>query len=83
MKRSDRELGMDRPISRRDFISGVGVAVSGSLLYPWAETHGAPRKQFAPERAAGYYPPARTGMRGSHEGSYEVAHELVEGKTWG
>ena len=82
MKRRDRELGMDRPISRRDFISGVSVAVSGSLLYPWAEAHGAPRIQFAPEREAGYYPPARTGMRGSHEGSYEVAHELVEGKTW-
>ncbi len=29
MKRRDRELGMDRPISHRDFISGVSVAVSG------------------------------------------------------
>jgi len=28
-----------------------------------------------------YYPPTLTGMRGSHEGSYEVAHALAwEGK---
>jgi spermidine dehydrogenase len=73
---------MDRPISRRDFLSGVGVAVSGSLLYPWAKVQGVPRTQFAPEKDAGYHPPALTGMRGSHEGSYEVAHELVRGKTW-
>jgi hypothetical protein len=32
MKRSDRELGMDRDITRRDFISGVGVAITGSSL---------------------------------------------------
>ena len=32
MKRSDRELGMDRDITRRDFVSGVGVAITGSAL---------------------------------------------------
>ena len=85
MKRRDRELGMDRAISRRDFISGVGVAVTGSLLYPWAEAYGAPgipSLQHAPEQETGYYPPALTGMRGSHVGSFEVAHELRDGKTW-
>jgi spermidine dehydrogenase len=29
-----------------------------------------------------YYPPALTGMRGSHPGSFEVAHELRDGKEW-
>ena len=29
-----------------------------------------------------YYPPARTGMRGSHPGSFEVAHQLRDGITW-
>ena len=28
----DRRLGMDRAISRRDFMNGVGVAVSATLL---------------------------------------------------
>ena len=32
MKRGDRELGMDRAITRRDFIGGVGVAITGSAL---------------------------------------------------
>jgi spermidine dehydrogenase len=30
----------------------------------------------------GYYPPALTGMRGSHEGSYQVAHALRDGTFW-
>ena len=39
--------------------------------------------EFAPERAADYYPPTRTGLRGSHKGSFEVAHERAwNGKQW-
>ena len=34
----------------------------------------------APEKAAGYYPPALTGLRGSHEGSYLAAHEARDGR---
>jgi spermidine dehydrogenase len=30
----------------------------------------------------GYYPPALTGLRGSHAGSFEVAHALRDGKEW-
>jgi spermidine dehydrogenase len=29
-----------------------------------------------PEHAPGCYPPALTGMQGSHPGSFEAAHEL-------
>jgi len=32
MKKSDRELGMDRPITRRDFLNGVSVAVGSTLI---------------------------------------------------
>ena len=28
----DRELGMDRPITRRDFLDGVAVAIGGASL---------------------------------------------------
>ena len=34
---------------------------------------------YAPQRAPGYYPPALTGLRGSHPGSYEVAHRIRDG----
>ena len=30
--RKGRKLGMDRDITRRDFLNGVNIAVSGSLL---------------------------------------------------
>ena len=73
MKRRDRELGMDRSVTRRDFLNGVSVAVGGSLL-------AGPLAPFG--SAAGAYPPALTGMRGSHDGSWEVAHGLRDGRRW-
>jgi spermidine dehydrogenase len=36
----------------------------------------------SPEKDPGYYPPAKTGMRGSHDGSWEVAHGMRDGQTW-
>ena len=70
----DRDLGMSSAITRRDFLNGVSLAVAGSVLAP--ELVRAFEQEFAPERAPDYYPPTRTGMRGSHEGSFEVAHQL-------
>ncbi len=81
MSRSgDRDLGMHRDISRRDFVNGVGVAIGGSLIAPgWLSAReGTPHAPLAQE----YYPPALTGMRGSHPGSFEVAHALRDGNTW-
>jgi spermidine dehydrogenase len=84
MKRSDRELGMDRPISRRDFLNGVGVVAAGTLVpgRAFAEAVAPPE---GPVSATGAYPPRLTGMRGSHPGSFETAHLLArEGfKDWG
>jgi len=37
------------------------------------------RQQFIDGTA---YPPARTGLRGSHPGSYEVAHEIRDGRRF-
>jgi spermidine dehydrogenase len=76
----DRRLGMDRGISRRDFVNGVAVAVGGSVIrtpawWPFV-TQG---ETFAPERDPRYYPPALTGLRGSHPGSFEVAHQMRDG----
>ena len=76
----DRELGMDRKISRRDLLNGVAVGVGGLLAAQplFALLPG----EFAPERAADYYPPALTGMRGNHDGSFTYAHRLRDGEEW-
>ncbi|MGI9221531.1 MAG: NAD(P)-binding protein, partial [Woeseiaceae bacterium] len=80
MKSKDRKLGMDRNISRRDVLHGVGAVAAASFV---------PGRAFADEVTAmeesGVYPPALTGMRGNHPGSFDVAHQLArEGRTdWG
>jgi spermidine dehydrogenase len=87
-KDQDRELGMKREITRRDFLNGVSIAVGTSLVAnsTWLNAFGIPQSPFAPEKDPSYYPPAKTGMRGSHDGSWEVAHELRDssgnGKDW-
>ena len=72
---SDRELGMDRPISRRDFLNGmaVGIGTLGVAHSLSAQAQG---------RDSAYYPPVRTGMRGSHAGSFEAVHALKDGTFW-
>ena len=83
--KQDRELGMANAISRRDFLNGVSIAVGASLLpakSSWLELFGVPEPDSAPEKDANYYPPAKTGLRGSHDGSWEVAHALRDGKQW-
>ena len=84
-RESDRQLGMHKPILRRDFLNGMSVAIGASLVQPssfWSEVLATEDKPFAPEKAPGYHPPANTGMRGSHDGSWEVAHAMRDGKHW-
>src|ERR1700752_2620220 len=35
----------------------------------------------SPEKAPDYYPPARLGMRGNHDGSFSVAHRMRDGES--
>jgi spermidine dehydrogenase len=76
VSRQDRDLGMNRRITRRDFVNGASVAAGAMLLPQWALA-----QEFAPEQAADYYPPALTGMRGDHAGSFEVAHALRDRRS--
>jgi spermidine dehydrogenase len=67
---------MDRAITRRDFVNGMAVGVGGMLSgsrWVWA------RGQSGSDAS---YPPERTGMRGSHPGSFEAAHALRDGTFW-
>jgi len=79
MDKRDRRLGMNSDITRRDFINGASLAVSASMLCsPLAAARAGASAQMAP----GYYPPTRDGMRGSHPGSFELAHQVRDGKRW-
>jgi spermidine dehydrogenase len=85
-EKKDLELGMGRGITRRDFLNGVAIGVGGTLVGGGigAETllAAAAFDDFAPEKAGGYYPPALTGMRGNHDGTFTFAHRLRDGGTW-
>ena len=64
-------------MKRRDFLQGTTLSLAfGSGLAPieiLART----------SQSSSTYPPALTGLRGSHPGSYEVAHDLAwNGRTW-
>ena len=73
---------MDRPISRRDFIHGIG-ALSAASIFPMSVLAG--QKGNNLRYSGEIYPPALTGMRGNHAGAFEVAHQLArEGRAdWG
>src|ERR1700735_3765548 len=77
---TDRELGMDRSIPRRDFLQGALVGAAAAALGPralaFAQDLGA---GTAAQDRPGYYPPLLNGMRGSHPGSFEAAHALRDG----
>lgn len=80
LSNSDRLLGMDRDITRRDFIHDLSLASLGLTLPAGvlAET-----LNGNPESASTYYPPIRTGMRGSHSDAFEAARALaLEGRKF-
>jgi len=76
----NRYLGMHRKITRRDFMNGAAMAIGATWL-PSFSMGNSPAAQ-EPQNDTGYYPPTRTGMRGSHPGSFEVAHSLRDGTFW-
>ncbi len=68
-----RDLGMDAPITRRDFLNGVALTIGASAI---------PGSLRTLADGHEYYPPSLTGLRGSHAGSFEVAHSVRDGTFW-
>lgn len=67
-------MSKQRKLNRRDFINGVALTLAaGSTLSPMEIL----ARSFSEKSP--YYPPGLTGMRGSHDGSFEVAHALAMG----
>ncbi len=69
-------MSRDR-ITRRDFLNGASLTIGGALVVPWAELLAADSMP-----GAEYYPPAKTGLRGTHDGAWETMHARVQGATW-
>jgi len=91
VSKRDGDKKKGRPIDRRDFLNGVALTIGSSLL-PFERLLGQDpgpdpsaqeyflSKGITPQDPR-YYPPALTGMRGSHPGSFEAAHGLRDGKA--
>ena len=84
MKPTDRNLGMDRPISRRDLLHGMGALAGQCAGSRVCTTQpGAPR-WITLERPATHR--RSRGLRGSHDGSFEgrpSASRARVGSDWG
>ena len=81
-KPSDKRLGMQRAITRRDFVQGAAVAAgaalqAGALSFSGVTNATAAGSAGAQRMTIADYPPVKTGMRGSHPGAYEIAHALA------
>ncbi|MDG2131767.1 MAG: FAD-dependent oxidoreductase [Fuerstiella sp.] len=64
-------------ITRRNFVNGALVA-AGTAVLPKSAPSADAMKAYDPV----YYPPARTGLRGSHPGSNTHAHAMaIDGET--
>ena len=80
---SDRALGMDRDISRRDFLNGVAIVAGSLALHRGRLAAGrGGRCRLCRRSGEDYpYPPMRTGMRGSQPGSFTAAHALRDSRS--
>ncbi len=76
-QKTDEQLGMARTITRRDFVQGSTSALALGLLSPLAVEQSQGALETSLSANAREYPPAKTGLRGSHSGSFEVAHALA------
>lgn len=90
-KSADKNLGMDRQISRRDVLHGISALTAGAITVGSVSTSSVLAKQIIAGEVSSVppvnnsYPPSYTGMRGNHDGAFEVAHQLArEGReNWG
>ena len=70
-------LGMERPITRRDFINGVAVAITGaSAAFRNLEA----LASQAPATSDSNYPPLRQGLRGNTPSAVDIFNPITAGK---
>ena len=67
---------MNKTITRRDFLNGAALSLAGTALLGPHTVLGEAVKT-ASGVSSSHYPPVLTGIRGSHDGSFETAHALA------
>ena len=70
-KSRDRELGMDRPITRRDFLNGVALGVVGATGLAGGFDHRAFAAMTDPN------PPALSGLRGDERDARNTRRHVL------
>lgn len=73
-KSRDSELGMDRPITRRDFLNGVALTAGAAAL------GGFDHRAFAAVTSPN--PPTLSGLRGHSEAAMKIMHSIRDGAFW-
>ncbi len=73
---------MGARITRRDFLNGVALTVGAAIIPPEMWAAAAADLQSEVQDVPGYYPPGKTGLRGSHAGSFETMHKVRDGAFW-
>ena len=75
---------MGAKISRRDFLNGIALAAGAAAVPGFLppEMWAAAAADLEAQNVAGYYPPGKTGLRGSHPGSFETMHKVRDGAFW-
>lgn len=69
----DKRLGMDRGITRRDFLDGVALAIGATALGGWGAR---------PALAQIAAPPSATGLQGQTDAAQNVMHAIRDGDFW-
>ncbi len=77
MKRKRHSRGR-HGVSRRDFLNGCALSLAGGSHLAALAQDSSAASSLPPD----YYPPTRQGLRGSHDGSFEVGHAMRDGQRW-
>ena len=80
-----RKLGMDRPITRRDFMNGVAIGITGvsaafNGLDAFAGQTSATNANTGADPEAANYPPLRHGLRGNIPSAIDLFDPIRQGK---
>jgi spermidine dehydrogenase len=71
MSKEHRDLGMDWPIARRDFLNGMAIGIGTAALADSAQAQDAP--------SDANYPPVRTGLRGNFPAAVDIFNPIRHG----
>jgi spermidine dehydrogenase len=71
----DKKLGMDRAITRRDFLDGVALTIGAIGMGGFAA-----KPTLAQTEAS--YPPSQSGLRGQTDAAQHVMHAIRDGSYW-